>query len=68
MAEYHSKVCCNCAHCIRRGPAYNVKRFCDLDDHYVNPVACFDHWCRHWTKEEANSNDRKAVFKADRPD
>ena len=44
------RVCCNCRHNIRTGIDGNILCTCDIDNHSIGYVACFEHWCRHWSK------------------
>lgn len=41
------RVCCFCAHNIR------IDNYCkcELDDHYISYVGCFENWCRRWKKD-----------------
>ena len=40
------KVCCSCDHRLAN------KDCCDIDEHYIGYVNCFECWCRHWTNKE----------------
>lgn len=50
MAE-RKRVCCNCGNNIRKGEIGNIKCYCAIDGHYIDYIACFEHWCRRWKKE-----------------
>ena len=45
------KVCCNCRHNIRTGEMGIKQCYCDIDNHYIEYIACFEYWCKHWSKE-----------------
>ena len=48
------RCCCNCKHCERVkemvGKHETINTYCDLDNHYIGYVECFDGWCRRWAK------------------
>lgn len=55
MSEENGKVCCNCRHCIRTGEIANIECHCDIDNHYIGYIACMTYWCRHWSRDKAES-------------
>lgn len=52
MSSENNKICCNCRHNIRTGKIPDIECHCDIDGHYIGYIACFEHWCRHWTKDK----------------
>lgn len=45
------RCCCNCRRCIREHDEHgNCTCHCEIDDHYIGYVECFEGWCRHWVK------------------
>lgn len=52
-AKNKEKCCCTCKHNIRTGDIGNVECHCEIDEHYINYVACFKRTCRRWKKNEA---------------
>lgn len=52
------RVCCNCGHNIRHKEKDGIECRCDLDNHYIGYIACFEHWCRHWKKERKWEDER----------
>lgn len=56
MSVENGKVCCNCRHCIRIGGDINpVTCGCDIDDSWLSYVTVMTHWCRHWSRDKAES-------------
>ncbi len=51
MSAENGKVCCNCRHDIRYNVAGTIQTVCDIDNHYIGYVQCFEGWCRHWARE-----------------
>lgn len=53
--DMRKRCCCNCGHNQRVRNARNERLIdhneCNLDEHRISYVACFEHWCRHWKKE-----------------
>lgn len=47
-----SRVCCNCRHNIRTGDPGKIKCHCDIDNHYIDYVECFEGWCNRWSKDK----------------
>ena len=43
--------CVNCHHNKRISKKTYVETRCDIDNHYIGYVECFEHWCRHWAKD-----------------
>lgn len=52
MSMENGKVCCNCRHNIRTGETENIKCNCEIDNHYIGYLECFDGWCRRWASDE----------------
>ena len=46
-----SRVCCNCRHNIRTGKPDKIKCHCDIDNHYISYMECFEGWCNRWSKD-----------------
>lgn len=47
------RCCCNCRHDIRTEDADgHITNHCEIDGHYIGYVACFEHWCKHWSKDK----------------
>ena len=48
-----NRCCCNCRHNIRckEKPKSNITCYCDIDDHYIGYIECFEGWCKHWSKD-----------------
>ena len=43
------KCCCTCIHCIRRkDKGGNISTCCELDNHYIGYIACFERRCAKW--------------------
>ena len=56
MSVENGKVCCNCRHNIRTGGKIDfVKCRCDIDGSWLSYVTVMTHWCRHWSKDKAES-------------
>lgn len=51
----NGKVCCNCRHCIRTGEVSNITCHCDIDGSWLSYITVMTHWCRHWSRERAES-------------
>lgn len=58
MSEENEKVCCNCRHNKRIQKQDYIECRCDIDNHYIGYVECMTDWCRHWSKERAESEDK----------
>lgn len=43
--------CVNCRHNIRIPKKTYVECRCEIDNHYIGYVDCFEHWCRRWAKD-----------------
>lgn len=43
--------CVNCRHCLRIPKKTYIETRCEIDDHYIGYVECFEHWCRRWAKD-----------------
>ena len=43
--------CVNCRHNKRIPLKRGVECRCEIDDHYISYVACFEGWCRRWAKD-----------------
>lgn len=41
----------NCRHCLRIPKKTYVETRCDIDNHYIGYVECFEGWCRRWAKD-----------------
>ena len=60
MSEENGKVCCNCRHCIRTGGKITfVKCRCDIDDSWLSYITVMTHWCRHWSRDKTESEEKK---------
>lgn len=59
MSVENGKVCCNCRHNIRIGEITSIECHCDLDNHYIGYIDCMTHWCRHWSRDKAESEDKE---------
>lgn len=46
------RCCCNCIHDARLGDVGNTENYCEIDDHYIGYVECFEGWCPHWASDE----------------
>lgn len=56
MSVENGKVCCNCRHNIRIGEKKNyVTCRCDIDDSWLSYVTVMTHWCRHWSRDKAET-------------
>ena len=51
MSAENEKICCNCRHNIRTDKKEFIECHCDIDNHYIGYIACMEHWCRHWARE-----------------
>lgn len=50
---YRKRRCCNCRHNIRvKEKNGYVSTHCELDNHSISYVQCFNGWCRHWASDE----------------
>lgn len=48
-----SECCCSCKHNIRtRGDDGFVDTRCEIDNHYIGYVACFESVCEEWEGEQ----------------
>lgn len=48
------RVCCNCAHNIRKKiDAAHVRCECEIDGHYIGYIECMEGWCRRWKKDRS---------------
>lgn len=56
MSE-RTRCCCNCAHNIRLGDIANISCHCEIDDHYISYVECFEGWCRRWKSNKRKCED-----------
>ena len=52
MSVENGKVCCNCRHNKRVENDNRDECRCEIDDHYIGYIECFEGWCRHWAKEK----------------
>lgn len=44
--------CVNCRHNIRKEkPSGNIECVCEITNAHIGYVDCFEHWCRHWAKD-----------------
>ena len=43
--------CVNCRHNIRIPKKTYVECRCEIDNHYIGYVECFERWCRRWAKD-----------------
>lgn len=58
MSVENGKVCCNCRHNIRTGGKIDfVKCRCDIDGSRLSYITVMTHWCRHWSKDKAESEE-----------
>ena len=55
MSEENGKVCCNCRHNIRTGAITNIECHCDIDGRWLSYITVMTHWCRHWSRDKAES-------------
>lgn len=51
MNKERKRVCCNCGNCIRYPTKDGIRCKCAIDDHYIDYLQCFEHWCRRWKRE-----------------
>nr|DAF50473.1 MAG TPA: hypothetical protein [Myoviridae sp. ctuIn11] len=51
MNEERKRVCCNCGNCIRYPTKDGIRCRCAIDDHYIDYLQCFEHWCRRWKRD-----------------
>ena len=53
----YQKCCCSCIHNKRTGEITNIKCHCDIDEHFIGYVGCFDCVCEKWEGDtDADSN------------
>ncbi len=45
------RCCCNCGRNVRKNVDGLIKCYCEIDNHYIGYVECFEGWCRRWKKE-----------------
>ena len=57
MSEANEKVCYNCKHNIRTSETLNIKCHCDINGSWLSYITVMTHWCRHWSKDKAESED-----------
>lgn len=57
MSVENGKVCCNCRHNKRVVSENRDECQCEIDDHYIGYIECFEGWCRHWAREKQNEQD-----------
>lgn len=47
------RCCCNCNHDIRtEGKDGIIVCNCDVDNHYIGYVECFEGWCKRWASDK----------------
>ena len=47
-----NRKCVNCRHNIRKEkPSGNIECVCEITNEHIGYVKCFEHWCRHWAKD-----------------
>lgn len=51
--------CVNCRHNKRIPRKTYVECRCEIDDHYIGYVECFEHWCKRWAKDNKYDEDGK---------
>lgn len=44
--------CCSCKHNKRKKDGNNVYCECEIDEHYISYIACFENVCERWVKED----------------
>ena len=54
MSAENGKVCCNCRHNKRVVRDKRDECRCEIDDHFIGYIECFEGWCRRWAKERDN--------------
>ena len=50
------RFCVNCGHNIREATHYGIECRCEIDNHRIGYVECFEHWCRRWCKDRKWEN------------
>jgi len=46
-----NRKCVNCRHNKRIPRKTYIECRCDIDDHYIGYVECFEYWCKRWAKD-----------------
>lgn len=49
------KCCCSCVHNIRKKEKNSINCYCEIDNHYIGCVACFESVCEEW--KDGNERD-----------
>lgn len=58
--------CCSCSHNKRKQNKDGwVHCHCDIDDHYIGYIGCFECVCEEWEKGKGECEDAK-VFKTEK--
>lgn len=60
MSVENGKVCCNCRHNIRywdEGGMCYCK--CVVNDKYMSYIQVMTGWCRHWSRDKVESEDKE---------
>ena len=57
MSVENEKICCNCRHNIRTHMGTYTECHCDIDGSWLSYITVMTHWCRHWSKDNAESEE-----------
>lgn len=46
------RCCCNCGRNKRIEVDGTIKCYCEIDNHRIGYLECFEGWCRRWKKDD----------------